>query len=305
MDNFLNFLYCFDKNYNKQAFSSMISILDNISEKINFYVIHNEEFNIENIPNSIKNHKNLNQITFFMFKDYDYYFPNIKDVHISLATYFRLFIRNYLPNNLENIIFLDPDIICIKDPIPVLKDNIKKLNESNYIISAKTEHTRGEKRIHVNDKYFNAGFMIINYKKWIENDIQSKLIDKLKFLKDKIYQWDQDVLNSFFNGDYNEVEKWLNFNANLFDNEKGKENIYFLHYLGSHKPWLTSGMFQNSAYHYHKNFRKIDDAEYHIIHKWKTQSAIDFLIALFTLKVFKIDTPIRFLTQFLYSFVKQ
>ena len=105
MDNFLNFLYCFDKNYNKQAFSSMISILDNISEKINFYVIHNEEFNIENIPNSIKNHKNLNQITFFMFKDYDYYFPNIKDVHISLATYFRLFIRNYLPNNLENIIF--------------------------------------------------------------------------------------------------------------------------------------------------------------------------------------------------------
>ena len=146
--------------------------------------------------------------------------------------------------------------------------------------------------------------MIINYKKWIENDIQSKLIDKLKFLKENIYQWDQDVLNSFFNGNYNEVEKWLNFNANLFDNEKGKENIYFLHYLGSHKPWLTSGMFQNSAHHYHKNFRKIDDAEYHIIHKWKTQSAIDFLIALFTLKVFKIDTPIRFFNTVFIFFCK-
>lgn len=305
MDNLLSFLYCFDKNYNKQAFSSMISILDNIYEKINFFIIHNEDFNIENIPNSIKNHKNLNKIFFFQFRDYDFHFPNINDVHISVATYFRLFIGNYLPNNLENIIFLDPDIICLKDPTFILKENIKILNESNYIISAKTEHTRGEKRINVDDKYFNAGFMIINYKKWIENDIQSKLIDKLELLKENIYQWDQDVLNSFFNGNYNEVEKWLNYNANLFDKEKEEENIYFLHYLGSHKPWLTSGIFQNSARHYHENFNKINDAKYHIVHKWKTQSAIDFLIALFTLRVFKINTPIRFLTQFLYSFVKK
>ena len=36
----LNFLYCFDENYNFQALTSMISLLDSVDEEINIYVIH-------------------------------------------------------------------------------------------------------------------------------------------------------------------------------------------------------------------------------------------------------------------------
>ena len=39
----VNFLYCLDSNYNYQAFSSMISILDNTSIDVNFYIIHKDE----------------------------------------------------------------------------------------------------------------------------------------------------------------------------------------------------------------------------------------------------------------------
>ena len=39
----LNFLYCFDENYDKQAFASMISYLDKVSESINIFVIHNTD----------------------------------------------------------------------------------------------------------------------------------------------------------------------------------------------------------------------------------------------------------------------
>ena len=36
----INLLYCFDDNYNYQAFSSIISILDKVNEDINIFVIH-------------------------------------------------------------------------------------------------------------------------------------------------------------------------------------------------------------------------------------------------------------------------
>ena len=32
----INFLYCLDENYNIQAFTSILSLLDNLSEKANF-----------------------------------------------------------------------------------------------------------------------------------------------------------------------------------------------------------------------------------------------------------------------------
>ena len=93
----VNFLYCFDTNYNSQAFTSMISLLDCSTKKINIYVIHNEKNFELQVPEKILNHKNLIFFESYQFNDYEHEFPNIKNVHISVATYFRLFIQNYLP----------------------------------------------------------------------------------------------------------------------------------------------------------------------------------------------------------------
>ena len=125
----INFLYCFDSNYNIQAFTSIISLLKNTSRKINIYVIHSEDnFNTQ-VPKEILNHKNLSSLTSYKFNDYNYDFPNIKNVHISVATYFRLFIKNYLPGNEKVFVFLDPDVICIQDPVSEIQNPIKKLND--------------------------------------------------------------------------------------------------------------------------------------------------------------------------------
>ena len=38
-----NILYCFDSNYNQQAFSSISSLLDKASSKISLHILHKEE----------------------------------------------------------------------------------------------------------------------------------------------------------------------------------------------------------------------------------------------------------------------
>ena len=159
----INFLYCFDSNYNIQAFTSMISLLENTSKNINIYVIHSEDNFNSKVPKEILHHEKLSSLISYKFNDYKHEFPNIKNVHISVATYFRLFIKNYLPKNKKVFVFLDPDVVCVQDPINEIQDTIKKLNSTKFTIAARTEHISGVKRINVDDKYFNAGVMLIDF----------------------------------------------------------------------------------------------------------------------------------------------
>lgn len=297
----INFLYCFDNNYNKQAFTSMISLLDNVSEKINIFIIHSDKNIIDDIPNRILKHKYLEFFESYQFTDYQFKFANLEKVHVSVATYFRLFISNYLPNDIENIIFIDPDIICVKDPIAKLKVEIEKLNNSNFILSAKTEHSNGRKEIGVKNNYFNAGFMILNFKKWNKNNMQSELINKLNEINNEITQWDQDVLNSFFDGNYIELNQNFNFKAATKISRFSKNSILFIHFIGSQKPWLTSGTFEKDANFYHKNYRKINNTNFHITHKWKTRSLLDLIYALVTLRLFRLNKPFIYIYEFIKS----
>ena len=115
----MNFIYCFDTNYNSQAFTSIISLLDCVDKKIDIFIIHNDENFEKKIPKQINKHKNLNSLHVYSFQETGYYFPNIPNTHVSEATYYRLFIENYLPKTLDKIIYLDPDIVCLKNPIPI------------------------------------------------------------------------------------------------------------------------------------------------------------------------------------------
>ena len=69
-------------------------------------------------------------------------------------------------------------------------DTIKKLNNSEFTIAARTEHISGVERINVNDKYFNAGVMVIDFEKWQKKDFHEQLIHKLNDLKNNIVHYE-------------------------------------------------------------------------------------------------------------------
>ena len=53
--------------------------------------------------------------------------------------------------------------------------------------------------------------MMIDLKMWNEKNISENLLLTLQKLDQKIVYWDQDVLNSYFDGNYYEIDKNLNF----------------------------------------------------------------------------------------------
>ena len=53
----ISFVYCLDENYNRQAITSINSLLNNVSEPINIFVIHNDPENFNAYAHIFKNIK--------------------------------------------------------------------------------------------------------------------------------------------------------------------------------------------------------------------------------------------------------
>lgn len=299
----------------------MSSILNSSSNKSNFYILHNDPDEFLLKSGVLKGHINLNNLTAIKFDKEKVNFPNLENTHVSEATYYRLYLENYLPDNIDNLIYIDPDTVCLNNPENELEIQIKKLNMSHYSIAAFSEsegYTKNTsdyeevyKRLGMkNRKYFNAGIMIIDFKKWIDNDTTNSLIEKMYTIFDNIVYWDQDVMNSFFDGEYLELADNFNFTVPIdveiysrITSEKKFNEIYFLHYAGKFKPWNIKGLFHPAAECYQSNFRLIMKDTYHIVNNWKYLAVKDFLKSIFSFKFLNLKFPIKYIKHvFIYLF---
>jgi lipopolysaccharide biosynthesis glycosyltransferase len=308
-----NLLYCFDENYNFQAFSSIISILDNSYSKFNIYIIHKNETNQDFIPEVIKNHKNLNNIKVFKFNLHSK-FPDIENTHVSEATYYRIFFDSFIDETVEYLTYIDADIICNKDPSVFIDKAISEIDSSTYLLAAKTERIKEESNEHIfnriemkSDKYFNAGVMVINAERWRAKMVGKKLMNRLNNINFKLNFWDQDLFNIFFDGEYIQIDKACNWNIVLEYTYSEKEetklfdDIVFFHFYGKTKPWVSRGLYSKYSYLYQNNFRKISHNYYHISHNYFPNSLIQLFSALFNLNFFKYIEKKRL---FLFIFLK-
>lgn len=299
------FLYCFDENYNKQAFTSMISLLENLESPVEINIIHPDENLMKEVPLRILNHPKLIKLNIHNFINAGYDFPNIDDSHVSEATYYRLFIEDYIEKEVSFIVYLDADIICMQNPEEYLNKEINTLSNSKNVLSVRTEkvvQSNDEvfKRLKINQTYFNAGVMVINYERWLKDEITNNLLLELKKIEKAINFWDQDVLNSYFNGEYNELNNYLNYDSQKFD-DSIKGDIIFLHYIGSKKPWLTSGAFIKSAFLYHERYSDVYENRFHIVHKWKVGSIKELVYSVLNFSFFRIQNKASYLLHFMKS----
>ena len=265
----MNFLYCFDKNYNIQGFISIFSVLEQVDTKVNFFIIHKDKVSLEIFPKKIIEHKNLNEIKIFHFDKNSSKFYNLEGSHVSEATFYRLFINDYINENIKNLVYLDADILCIGNPLEILKNEFNKLSQSKLSVGFNTEYLRLEsnheafKRLNLlGNKYFNAGVMLINYQNWLEKKDSENIAKKIDEIKEKAIYWDQDILNSYFDGSYIEIPNSLNYKINFFDKDYKKilednineQKIFFVHYSGKFKPWSVKGITHSSSYIFHDYF---------------------------------------------------
>jgi lipopolysaccharide biosynthesis glycosyltransferase len=313
----LNFVYCLDENYNKQCLNSIYSILNNTNTECTFYIIHNNPKTLKKINKKITEHEFLNEIIIKKFSDPVHDFVNLKDAHITEASYYRLFLTNYLPLEVSNIIYVDPDVVCLNNVNNKLADIEQFMNDDKFTIAAVTEdiieiEANNANRLNLTSKkYFNAGVLIINITKWRELEVISNFKKLLNEYSIKLELHDQDILNLFFDGDYFELDDIFNFTVpgggEKYINKINTSNIkdvIFLHYSGNKKPWQMKGIIHEAGEYYRKSYESLFKKKYHFQDGSKKNS-IKLLIKLIRANRIKdLKHPIHFLYYFLLNLSK-
>lgn len=164
---------------------------------------------------------------------------------ISKETYYRLLLFEYLPPEVDRILYLDPDIAVL--------NSVRLFYNMEFgdMIFAGAGHTCGvvkafnRFRLHLgrNGDYINAGVLMIhveNMRKYITADrIFSYIAKKGK----NLYQADQDVINALFKDKIISVNPCFynldeaTYRRNDIDLQWVRQNCVFVHYNGKNKPW--------------------------------------------------------------------
>ena len=298
-----NFVFAVDENYNHQLFYSIYSLLDNIDSKINLYIIHKNPMTFSNFHNRLQKEFDNFNLYIYKFEYSNFYFPEVENRHVSEATYYRLFIDKIIPEEVDQYIYMDADIICVNNPEHYINEVFEDMSKKKYIIASRTENNLNSytekifKRLDMkSSKYFNAGVMFVDHQKWLKNNIGESLLKQLEKIKDKIIYWDQDVLNSFFDGDYIEISQNINYPINLrwpMDTKEIKRNALFIHYQSNNKPWSIRSVFNKGSSFYQDVAIKTLD-QYHLVKTVRRFDLLYLIINTLTFKFLNLKRPLNF-----------
>lgn len=236
MNKQLSIFFSIDKNYVQHFSVALTSLLENNKDlDLKIFVINDLQDMgiIDKTKDFIKNKYGV-----------DLHFINIGNRDFSIfatdsnytnATYFRLFLEEIIPEEIEVGLILDSDLI--------ITGSIRELVEidmSNHYVYAANEafvehNVNRFKDLGIStNSYFNAGVMLINLKAWRKENLKDKFIAIAEKYMSKLEWYDQDILNIFFADKWGEFDK--KFNA-VHLQQKLPVTPIIIHYASYSKPW--------------------------------------------------------------------
>ncbi|HHW7568535.1 TPA: glycosyltransferase family 8 protein [Mannheimia haemolytica] len=250
----MNIVLSSDENYAPYLAVSILSVLE-YNHNVHFYIL---DLGISNISKdriiNLVNENNAN-IDFILVKEEDFLaFPKtIK--HISIATYARLKLDEYLPN-LDKILYLDVDTLTTNSlselwnidlydfSIGACYDSFIETNGYKLTIGLSEHH-----------HYFNAGVLLINMYKFKNSNVYHSALQYLEKYQDIKYQ-DQDIMNFIFKDDVIFINPKYNFMPTLKNKIRNKvalselerlsTPISIIHYCSEVKAWHKKCSHTNS-----------------------------------------------------------
>ncbi|MDD2233363.1 MAG: glycosyltransferase family 8 protein [Desulfitobacteriaceae bacterium] len=265
----MNILVALDSNYVKPLRIMLKSLFfNNPQEKFTIYLMHStllKQKELVELFTFIKNEGNSLEEVYIN----DNYFKDAPvNLHFSKEMYYRLLAFKFLPQNLERVLYLDPDILIL--------NSIKSLYElemKDYLYAATCHNMsfiREINKIRLKpyeiDEYYNSGVLLMNLglqRQVLHEDDIYEFIDNNQL---KLIMPDQDVLNALYPKKIKGLDRKIyNYDARRYlyyklttDGKWNMDNVIrntvVLHFCGRKKPWQESytGTFHSLYKHYEK-----------------------------------------------------
>jgi len=174
--------------------------------------------------------------------------------YLTKETYYRISLPDLLTEKVQKAIYLDGDIIVKTDITELWNINI----DNYYLAAVEDFWVKDSRNSHLSipkgSKYFNAGVLLINLKKWREKQIKNKVIQFIKTNSSRIKFCSQDPLNAIIHDKWLQLDPKWNFMPHYLT-YPGLKNIKpaIIHYAGLKKPWNSKLQLREEYYKYRKN----------------------------------------------------
>lgn len=244
----INIAMAFNEKYSKYAYVTMLSVLKNkeIADNISFYLLHSDV--------TLESQKQLSRLAdmyhssaFFIFIDKKLFPAELPfNTKISLESYFRLFLAEQLPADVDRIIYLDTDMIVNKPLNTLYSTNFEncRICACEDFFSFEPNDIRNiifKERLEKGFTYICAGMMLMNIdalRDKYDFNFYMSLAEQLDY---RLVAHDQDLINY---AHYDRIKVLDKYEYNLFANYVYEEGIHYqqakcatiVHFAG-YKPW--------------------------------------------------------------------
>lgn len=186
--------------------------------------------------------------------------------HYSPEMYYRLLAHRFLPDDLERILYLDPDILVL-NPIKPLYE----MEMEDYLYAASYHKWALVKELNMlrlkayeMEEYFNSGVLLMNLPRHREKIRDEEIFQYLEKNRNRLILPDQDILNALYSKEIKKLDEIIyNYDARFYYFYKAQSggridmdyimaNTVILHFCGKRKPWQPkySGKFHSLYKHY-------------------------------------------------------
>ena len=189
--------------------------------------------------------------------------------------YYRLLAHEFLPEDLERILYVDADILCLNDIVPFYEMDLsgKCYAASSHTADSNIPELVNKLRLQnfETDGYYNTGVLLMNLSEIRKTVKRSAILDYIQKKGALLLLPDQDLLNalyghlvelvpdSIYNYDarYNTLYYARSFGE--WDLNWVIEHTVFLHFCGRDKPWKDSyrGRYAALYKHYYHHVRRL------------------------------------------------
>ena len=212
------------------------------------------------VPNDFTHHRSLERNLNLHASDLEFLEINLSQNalfkvsrHITVASYFRLFLDKVIPASVSRVIYLDSDIL-VNGPL----DELWTVDLQDHPIAAATdsivnsqplrEEIKKKIRLTPTSNYFNAGVLVVDLNRWRNARLGQRALDFALDYPDLLTYWDQCALNHVVNGQFQELTREWNFQTYhlrwsadrkcTLDSLREVDLAKIIHFIGPAKPWL-------------------------------------------------------------------
>lgn len=214
------------------VFSNDISLFD--INKYNKFLSNNNKYYIINIPKEKLNHAPIT-----------YRYPQ--------EMYYRILASKYLPQKIDKILYLDPDIIIKGDILDLYNIDLTDkffAGASNIqkILKRFNQIKNGASR---KSEYINTGVLLMNLKELRLHQNEEEIYEYIEKRKHLLTLPDQDIINALYGEKIIVINRYIynlsdraitqhnltKLNEEPIDLKWVDKNTKIIHYLGKNKPW--------------------------------------------------------------------